>query len=507
MRERLKRQPRTEVALADVLESTKVLLLIPSLESCQDTHDRDDSSKVAENMTGVFQSRARTAVVFSCFAALSMFVVLGFLVAVAIPLGHMPDEDRHWTAALEAADSLKGLDIQESRISYSSVFSYPSVAIATSLSELLGQASNSNFSFLLSRCLNGLFVFMILARLVFHFLKSAAPVVGVLTLLAFVLSPLFLQQSFVVSTDALETSFSLCLLISCLFGYQWSRVDMAILFTSGALSLASKNTMVWLAMAVATFLIVQVRWNPPAGTRKLKIVILFLLLFVPLSLGKSFYDLGRYDPRHASGLVAPRGSNPKAQIQYCLGHPFSATSLLAATFSRQVTNLDEAFGLGRWGPFNWRSSRTLPVTTTYYLWMLGILLMFSLDLHQSWGSWRRDQEFSAKFYPWRRRLLASMILMGGVFAAGMFVVSILYTIWTPVGLDSVYGVQYRYYFPLIIVGVGGINALAHPWPGVWPRNAANDDGQGKLFAALCVSALLAATYLSAVFIDIRNTRR
>ncbi|MGI9592594.1 MAG: hypothetical protein ACR2P8_14580, partial [Myxococcota bacterium] len=198
------------------------------------------------------------------------FGLLGICVALLLPPFHLPDERRHWITAHLRAEHLLGGDeicsqdvalerhfrlkihfrperkvppgtwegvaalepVCEDTIQYgfSNVFSYPSVLLVRWLTPEPRTGSQALLRFRAARILAGLLLLALLARAASLARgQPDGPPPLLLLLLALPLSPLFVQQSFGVTSDGVVNGSALALALWLAFGSRVAAADLVVL--------------------------------------------------------------------------------------------------------------------------------------------------------------------------------------------------------------------------------------------------------------------------------------
>jgi hypothetical protein len=245
-------------------------------------------------------SKKRIAVLF-----LGGFVAIGCVLTFAIPPFQVPDENTHWNTALKQIGALTGsesyfetwrtlpasfdvdrikhafdqklrpgtfsqlalanaAETPQSTLSYSNFLSYPQVILAA-LIEIGLHSDNPRtqalHGFYLARLLSGIMILIPLIRLVQ--LASASNPPGLLPILACALCPLFIQQSFAVSSDTVCNAFVLWTL-ALLHMEKPSFLDWTFIGIYGLLACSTKPMIVFIAIAVGVAYWIEHRDTDPS---------------------------------------------------------------------------------------------------------------------------------------------------------------------------------------------------------------------------------------------------
>jgi uncharacterized membrane protein len=143
----------------------------------------------------------------------------------------------------------------------------------------------------------------------------------------------------------------------------------------------------------------------------------------------------------ASHAAMRPGTDPAAQLQFTLAHPFRVASIIARDYAAHAFQYTDHL-VGRLGWLDVGLPRW--VLVLYLAAFLYVALCTPLQL------------------PARRRAL-----IAAIFVATMAVVSLSqYLVWTPLHADAVEGIQGRYFLPaapLALIALAGARAGLEPW--------------------------------------------
>lgn len=413
------------------------------------------------------------------------FVGVALLLAFAMPPFQVPDEINHWATAVvrteKALGQVKGQEevcstslafskvvnaepirfqfeqkvttggIQKMReaqprcekdvIQYGSVLTYFPVAVwSLFVSERNVNGESSVALFYLSRLGFGLLIAGLLFRLLaisgveLHERKLAT-----LSIFAFALSPLFVQQSIGISADGVVNAFALSLAILMIAGHRLRRGDWIAAFALGVIAATSKPVIAPLGVLVPILFYSQ---KERRNRKDLQWAIALAVAVAGVSVLYFFKQFGFSkidDPYQALSGVSSRD-----QLQFVLAHPGVAIRALGTQVLR-VLSIDE------WvGPLGWLDTGVHKLS--FAIWKTLFLAALAIDFG---GSLLRIRPAFFRSREAWVLALGSLAILSSLFAT----VLALYLGFTPVGSGVVGGVQIRYFFPQIIVFLGLAHAL------------------------------------------------
>jgi hypothetical protein len=417
----------------------------------------------------------------SCCVAILLWVAsFGFVYGVLLPPFQVPDEFAHWAAANTRIESTLGLqkpgcnlennlglhlksaelpfnpekkvqvglfqsidqvkkNCAPAEIAYGTVLTYPGVVAARLLTGIRSSnGSGALYTFYLSRLLQGGVLLLILVHIAirhgfFNPKKTLPP--GVLSLAILSTSPLFIQQSFGITSDLI--------------------VNVALLMTASTLlrphSLSNLEIMLHLGLGIT------------AAVTKPVIAPLFLI--GPLFLLKTNSERKRFwlEPKDYPlaivglalsaiaviailtnrGISQPNGEiNPTENLHHLVKNPFFALEILNLSIQERM------FGLrGLISPLGWIDLNLTKPTQNY--WLLACVMALGLELLRYFSYlFGDDAAESSRIYSKIKsaftKLLASLTLIWGS-AIGTSLA--MYMCCTPLNYGAVYAVQNRYFFP------------------------------------------------------------
>lgn len=451
------------------------------------------------------------------YTLLIAFIVSSTVLAVYLPPFQGPDEWAHWENALRLnatkerkcsfAASLSSffrastlrfnpeqkiitglyaqLDSMEKncnyldgvKIDYATAWTYPSVKIVSSIIKGEHRKPRKALLFyLMSRITSSLLISITLFRFIYLCTTyRSLPVPGVLSILTLSISPIFLQQSAIITADLPLTIFSLSLLTFFLFWGKLSWFDVIIFFCS-ALGAASKPIILPVAV---TLLFIKVafspqngfnlnpkkwcfpRWNSPEGCAFL-VVFLHCVYAIIIVL------------RTSAGAPAssPEWANPTQQLAYVTSNPWEVFKILNKSLYNTFEPNELANTLG------WVDTKiTFPKlwSNLFYIALI-IDLIFAITLgikryiktkNLFWGGklfhsiLKIDPIFaitsSIKQYIKIRNLPAyisqNVLLLLAVYTMLILSALSIYITWNPLRADFVAGFQQRYFLPPLLIGI------------------------------------------------------
>jgi hypothetical protein len=435
-----------------------------------------------------------------------MFVTLGVAVAFVMPPFAVPDETTHWVLANVRADpwlledpkrcttvaSLYGhfeaheirfhpelkmprgrfesLDAITKRCEepmwfpYGSAFTYPGVMLA----RLLAWGENDSVSqlmhvFYVGRLLQGSMVVLLLVRLL-QLARRAKHIMspGALTITAFCLAPLFMHQSFGISSDPICFAWALCLANWLLNWKQRTWFDVVLFGLIASVVAGTKPVFLPLAAGVLLLGLLIHEW-PQHGSlreafrsafhvrrwrRSMTAWALALLLVVPMP---GIVSMANYE--QTSRLDLREGVSPEYNKRLLRDHPVVVIGMMTREILRRLRPNEQL------GPLGWLDTRlSVKTKTSFYSIFAAAALLDGLALALiARRTAKRRQRPNLRSAP--RVLLGAAALLAGllVSAYGSALAMFLYA--TPMGDAEMSGMQGRYLTPVWLVMVAGLFSL------------------------------------------------
>lgn len=415
------------------------------------------------------------------------FGLLGICMALLLPPFHLPDERRHWITAHLRAERLLGGDeicsqdvalerhfrlkihfrperkvppgtwdavadlepMCEDTIQYgfSNVLSYPSVLLVRWLTPEPRTGSAALLRFRAARILAGLLLFALLARAAFLARSDPdGPPPLLLVLLALPLSPLFVQQSFGVTSDGVVNGSALALATWLAFGSRLATVDLVVLCLLTLVAAFTKPVLipvlpaalllgVWLerrdASEAAPTLIEGLR----RGLAHRRLLTGALVLIVLAGLAFAAANPGTM---YKSGAI-----DGAAQLAYVRENPLTALGVMASGLAKVFLHPTSLIG-----PLGYLDTEMRVPTRLAFAGILAIAIAA-----EALGRTRRAGAPSLAAVCLALVLLASLAASLGATAFNMYLMA------TRVGGDTLYGLQPRYVLPHLLVGLGATAGL------------------------------------------------
>lgn len=424
------------------------------------------------------------------------FLVIGCLFSFLSPPFRAPDEPAHWTAAtLRYSEGVGGGncgeehglfqflrpeayatkpsssvatgryrslgDLQsscaETYIWYGNSFTYYGVRLAHILkSAVLPAAKNYRagdaalYYYYASRFLQGLVVLGLLTRLFFLTRKSQnIPLPGVLSLFAVSLSPIFVQQSYAVTSDTILIAGALAIVNVFVAFPSWSTIDLFLAISLGFLAGSTKPVFVpAFAAAFGVFSLGSLgyRLSSLQGKRWIKSKEMVLLMSV---VALSLFVFLDYSSRMKANVAVPEGVDPKAQLAFLLKNPFVGFAIVQSGVSSFLDT--SALWVGSLGWFDFSMS-----SITEWLWTHLYRFVFIVDVVLLVGNFffffnLVRERFLREIWP---RLLGLGVGFLGVYLMAFLSSLSMYLYWSKVGQERVDGVQFRYFLPCTILTFG-----------------------------------------------------
>jgi hypothetical protein len=340
---------------------------------------------------------------------------------------------------------------------YGDVLTYPGVIASKLL--LWGQTTSSERqiqALIMTRLLQGAMVVLCLLRLAWLARRSRPT--GLLVVGAFVLSPLFAQQSFGVSSDGVGLCFGVSLVAVTLFWDRLSRLDLFLFLLFGWGATAKPFILPCLLTAVTVgWWYARLRAGEPAGLRaalrgfadawkptsrpSVQTLLLWSAAFLTVTtIGLALFNLGTIK-------VGKPGVDGTAQLAYLRANPSVLWSLFWNATPRWWVLHDWTGQLG------WLDVNFTEELFSEYRW--AVALAFGLELIRLAATRARLPGKAAAPPASARWAVVPVGLVGllSVFASWLLVVVVLYLRWTPVGKPEVQGFQIRYLFTAALFGI------------------------------------------------------
>lgn len=470
---------------------------------------------------------------------LASFCVMGLLVAFAQPLFSVPDEAHHWQTANFRLEHLLGAEgcvptlfgtpcprfggpcgaipkrqmpcRNDSEI-YGGLLTYPGVLVSKLIMPRQSESAvRQAQALMLGRLLQGALILLCLIRAGVVLMRAQRR--GALLLGAFMLSPLVAQQSFAVSADSGQIAFGACMFVAIVAWDKLAWLDFA-LFAFFGFSSTSKPTLLpcilpslvagfWFAALLrdpapsawgvlkALFESLKPRRSPSVHECMLWCGIALSLLTVVFSLhlDASYQEQGPVDPDRVANLQVLR------QDPWFIWTLMKQQSYLPTTAASWVS------------PLGWLDTgMALAVLNAF--WRM-LIIMAVVEVASLGRQLYRERPSGYLLLARFGRALPPFTigLLGPVFTVA-FVCAVMFVLETPAGKAAPFGVQFRYYFPAVMVCfalVGrALDALAlHA--GAEPSDAQKPTQ--RWFPALAIAAqflVLSQTlpYVARVYVDL-----
>ena len=421
-----------------------------------------------------------------------LLLPLGLGIAILLPPFQVPDETLHWTSAYlraervfsafrpapekekcSIANSLEGhFEVgrlafdpqqkmqpgryaslgavgswcQELELGYGSFLTYPGVTLARPL--IKGEnlhAPRALAVFYMARIIHGLLLVLFLGRILYFMFLSGEPLIpGLMTSLAIMCSPLFMQQSFGINADLVCFLFSVMLIHLCIYVRSFRLLDWSLLtFATWATATTKPQLLLLLPFCLLLSYVRAYRrsdrhdiqtppqqfiWN--SGLLLLSSTVLAIWILTQNHEPPDYQKFGR----DISGA---------RQLQYIIAHPAATWDMLVGTVAPYFSIPAYADTLG------WLSAtmsrRTL--RDWYHLLWFGLivdLLLLGAGLYQGsrLHSWRALKNWEP---------LCAILVLGAGYLFMLSIALSLYILWSPVGQAGVDGLQARYFFPVFLI--------------------------------------------------------
>jgi hypothetical protein len=465
------------------------------------------------------------------------FCVMGLCLAFAQPLFSVPDEPAHWYTAHVRTERLFGSDecvkalgmphcpeggpcgtipplefaCQEAWPIYGGVTTYPGVLLSKLILPRQTESPLRHIqAMVLARLLQGLMVVLCLLRAGVVVLRAQRQ--GLLVLGAFVLSPLVAQQSFSITSDGGQIAFGVCLFAAIVAWRELGWIDLA-LFVIFGFAAAAKPTLlpIILPAVVAGHWLAEVdvvgQASPLDALRSLgralrpsrapSVQTLMLWAALALSLLTVFFSL-HHDANAEMGPVHTHSRQVNGDM--LRRDPFLVLELVSKL----------RHGARLWvGPLGWLNVKVAPTIANTFVRILGVMAAIEL------GRWlvrlRRAPVAPAVLLRYLARALPGVLVgLTGVVANLLFMVAVMYLLWTSPGAPRVDGIQHRYFIPaamvLIAVVFRTLSGLHAPEASVEARAPETPRSRriawAAAFAAPALVLSLSLPYVARVFVDL-----
>ena len=415
-------------------------------------------------------------------ALVMQFVIAGICFSLLFPIFRTPDEEFHYKAALTSyatiaqhKDTYCGLGMDLGRltlqpdgtigakawaveglqqvcgrhITYGWVLNYPSVLIASALTD---DHDSSRLAvllrFYLSRILNGMFVALVMLRLV-QLIHRHGLRPGAFLLLGFCLAPLLLQQSWSVNADVPVNLLALELAILAIYIDCCDKWDAVLFAVVGAVACSSKPIITPLIPGI---LMAAYGFHDPESslswsylrrllTKKFVMIGLAAMVFGVVT---SFLQIGAEKSKGQSHI--------QEQLTFALEHPSIVWAMvnnqLKAFFAHGIH-----FFSGSLGYFKVQ-------TPPYILMAYPRLLAFFLTVEATLGIsllTKKVQRLRKIELNWQKSAylgLSSLFTVITLYVSAAIPVFVMYLVWTKPGALDIEGVQARYFYPVVLSAIG-----------------------------------------------------
>ena len=481
------------------------------------------------------------------------FVVLGSSYAFLLPPFHVPDERRHWLAALHRMSRLAtgsgvvcstdvaldrhfqvGVRLRreqrlpsgifarveklspscEKRLQYreGNALSYPGVLLSRLfVSREPTSGRESLFAFYLARLLHGVIITLLLFRL--WWLARASTTSGpsgLLLLLLFSLSPLFLQQSFGITNDVVVNAFALTLCTWLIFTDRLAWFDTAAFVAFGTIAALTKPLLAAvLLLVLATGLFLQhVRGSPDRRDSLVQALAkeftrrrAFGVAVIAISVVGVVYIFASGDLRGTrKGAI-----DAAKQLEFATAQPWHVFQIIARRIG-EIFASPSSF-LSYLGYTETHLSEATVRQFAQLAFLTGVVE--AVVGGRSVVRMARDR---AQREALRRAWVPMAVLAGSLLAIiGISILMIgfrAYLVASWVGDDRLFGVSPRYFFPYLAVSLALVVAIARTFFGGprEPREPPPLDGEGMWHlaeaAVLMLFAVNVVSFASHLSIDL-----
>lgn len=425
------------------------------------------------------------------------FAALGVMVALLLPPFYVPDERGHWLTAQHRIAQLTGgatcsLDValaehfrkgvrfrpndklardQFSRVDgltpacesrrfypYGSVLSTPGVLAGRGLRlHAPSNGADALAGFFAARLLQGALVAALVARLAL--LGRGVP--GLLIALTLLLSPLFVQQAFGITPDALCQGFAIATAAWLAFPDRWTRWDSAALLALGLVAMTTKPVLAPVLPAALGLRLAFGAWlaRESADSRWAGLARAFAVRRADALVALGLASLG-LAYLWTTRAVGPRGGagHAEAQLAFAREQPGVVWNAIAE-------NLAELFAdPGHFaGPLGYLDTALSETTLLQLAALLALALV--ADAALLGGVLRRVWRDPARRAVARRWLPAAMgmaLLLVAALATSVLLADFkMYLTATPLRAAALAGVQPRYFLPHLALLMGALLGVSH----------------------------------------------
>ena len=418
------------------------------------------------------------------WALLASFCVMGLCLLFTQPVFSIPDEPAHWQTAHVRTERLLGEDscvetviqgncpkkgpcstIPQQRLAcaeahdlYGGISTYPGVLLSKLILPRQTQSATRQIQgIVLARLLQGLLVVVCLLRAGLVLLRAQRQ--GLLLLGAFVLSPLVAQQAFAISSDGVQIAFGVCLFTTIVAFAELGWIDLALFVIFGFCATAKPSLLPCILPAVlAGHWLAQVSPGGSHGlldalrslardlrpTRRPSVQTLTLWAGIAITLLTVIFSL-HHDATADAGV-----ENTEARRQNASTLRGNPLLLLKFASSLRYDPLRAEYWVG---PLGWLDVFLAKVIVNSF-WRI-VLVMLAIELGLCIYALRLRPVAPAVGFRYLGRALPALLL--GLLAAVanvLFVIAIMYLLWTRPGASVVGGVQIRYFIPAVMVIIG-----------------------------------------------------
>jgi hypothetical protein len=402
-------------------------------------------------------------------------------------------------------------------VPYGTALTYPGV-LAAKLLSLFGTLDNTGWggmlTFLVARVFQGCLVCLVIFRLVHHSVRTKVELKpGLLAILAFSISPMFVKQSFGISADGVTLAFCFCLLTWVYFWRELSRIDFALFIFCGFAAFTTKPMIACLGLGAIVFC--HFFYHGEVSSRSSRLRLHSLLVLTLIGILFTLWDLSYLDVPFKEDeyllIGYPKGVSPRAQLSWMADNKMKAIVTIVDGF---VYMLKGQYA----GALDFGYPKLLELATpfTTLCWSFLLCSMVLLDLFLCICLYSRGGQTSEPSSKIKVLFAPSMLLLGAL-SFGLATSFAQFLRNTAVGGAEVGDLQLRYYFAgtlfliasiqLIIFSglksvaslVGGISAL--------PSKSKYGEACVTVFFMLCASATAGALMLYSVSIALDILRR
>ena len=426
----------------------------------------------------------------------STFAALGLVFALLMPTFRAPDEPVHWNTALinfhkdRLTDSychqeagiiyflnthkLMGAETQSietgkyrdaknmpdgcatTYIANSTQLTYYGYPLASAfikkflpISDHYSSGEASILVYYATRIFQGLIIACLLARMIFLGMNRSGGLaqIGTLSILFLSIHPLFLQQSFSVSTDTVVFAAALAAVNMSIQFPRIALMDGFIYLLCAYTAIATKPVIAvpligWVLALVAVDLL---RTSQPLSWSK-AILRRRSCLFAMATFAICF--LASLNIINAN-VLNPASSeiSPEKQMQFLLANPIKGFLILHE-------NVSSFWQKKIWTDLGWFDFKTgefikeFWIQTYRNLWKVELILALTSFFYL----------ISAHKRSLRKTVTAAfgvgLFTVAALYIGALSISLVLYLVYTPPGLDTVHGVQFRYFFPNLILLLG-----------------------------------------------------